>query len=99
MAPLAFVASCGLTAHRSRGARDRNTYLKPYCNIWRKNRRMLVAIVMNHGNLDAISSTQFHRDWNFGHFFIYAKVPWSRRIFFLKRGYNRDNPFQAIKSV
>lgn len=23
--PLAFVASCGLAAHRSRGARDRNT--------------------------------------------------------------------------
>ena len=33
MAPLAFVASCGLAAHRSRGARDRNTYLKPYRNI------------------------------------------------------------------
>lgn len=33
MTPLAFVASCGLAAHRSRGARDRNTYLKPYRDI------------------------------------------------------------------
>lgn len=33
MTPLAFVGSCGLAAHRSRGARDRNTYLKPYRNI------------------------------------------------------------------
>lgn len=56
---------------------------------------------MNRGNLDAISSTQFHRDWNFGHFLIYAEVPWSRTIFFPRgyNSYNRDNPFQAIKSV
>lgn len=69
--------------------------------IFEGKTRGCLSLVINHGNLDAITVAplSFTETETSAIFLFMLRCRDLVGSFFFKRGYNLDNPFQAIKSV